>query len=112
MFWYKMLIAFIIGVTFGLLIPTGPAYGNVHEKDYVCITGTMDRKVAGRGLKEMLNQTPSFIGLVTNKAILEIFISPLRTFTIIVTDTNNKSCVIVGGESLEQLTVPFGRGGT
>ena len=109
---YWMLVVFIIGVTVGLLIPTGPAYGNVHERDYVCITNTLDRKVAGRELKERLNQTPSFIGLVTDKAILEIFISPLRAFTIIVTNTDNKSCVIVGGKSLEQLTVPFGRSGT
>lgn len=59
-------------------------------------------------LKGEFQERQGAFGLVGDKAILELFLSPHgATWTIVITDVSGKSCILAAGDSWEQkLDVP------
>ncbi|ODT08758.1 MAG: hypothetical protein ABS58_01090 [Mesorhizobium sp. SCN 65-20] len=49
-------------------------------------------------LEESYGEDPVAVGVVNPNLILEVFVSDGGTWTIVVTDTDGKSCVISAGE--------------
>ncbi len=62
-----------------------------------------DRKEIITELKEQFSERPVSIGLAKNGAVLELFVSPNRTFSLIMTQPTGLSCLIAGGDHWESL---------
>ena len=45
------------------------------------------------------------MGVVNSKAIMEIFMSPQGTWTMVITDTNGISCITAAGEEWQDIPV-------
>lgn len=43
------------------------------------------------------------LGLINEKAVMEVFISPKGTWTMLVTDQRGLSCIIAAGDAWEQM---------
>ena len=50
-------------------------------------------------------ESPRAIGLVSQEAVLEIFVSETGTWTVVVTDPAGVSCVLAAGQSWEEIPV-------
>lgn len=54
-------------------------------------------------LEDEFQELQGAYGLVGDKAILELFLSPQgATWTIVITDVSGKSCILAAGDSWEQ----------
>jgi hypothetical protein len=54
-------------------------------------------------LKNEFQELQGAFGLIGDKAILELFLSPHgATWTIVITDVSGKSCILAAGSSWEQ----------
>lgn len=54
-------------------------------------------------LKNEYQELQGAFGLVGDKAILELFLSPQgATWTIVITDVSGKSCILAAGDTWEQ----------
>jgi hypothetical protein len=54
-------------------------------------------------LKDEFQELQGAFGLVGDRAILELFLSPQgATWTIVITDVSGKSCILAAGDSWEQ----------
>jgi hypothetical protein len=45
------------------------------------------------------------MGVVNSKAVMEIFMSPQGTWTMVITDTSGKSCITAFGEEWQDVPV-------
>ena len=54
-------------------------------------------------LKKGHSEDPVSIGLASNGAVIEVFASPSGTFTIVMTMPNGTSCLMMAGESWQDL---------
>ena len=62
-----------------------------------------ERKAIVASLEKTYSEAPVSMGLGSNGAIIEVFASPFRTFTIVLTRPNGLSCVMAAGENWEDL---------
>ncbi len=73
---------------------------NFAEAQQLCLL----REVAVTQLENRYDETVVGRGLVENgKAMVELFTSEAGTWTVVVTDTEGKSCVVASGESWMRL---------
>lgn len=56
-------------------------------------------------LDSQYKESPRAIGLVSQEAVLEIFVSETGTWTVVVTDPAGLSCVLAAGQSWEEIPV-------
>lgn len=63
------------------------------------LCGQRDAMVADLG--EQFQEMPLASGLVDKNAVVEIFVSPAGTWTILATGTDGQSCVMAVGEGFE-----------
>ena len=56
-------------------------------------------------LDSQYKESPRAIGLVSQKAVLELFVSDSGTWTVVVTDPQGVSCVLAAGQSWEEIPV-------
>lgn len=73
-------------------------------------TAAQDRPCAERNnvvdtLDTQYKESPRAIGLVSQEAVLEIFVSETGTWTVVVTDPQGVSCVLAAGQSWEEIPV-------
>ena len=54
-------------------------------------------------LKKGHSEDPISMGLASNGAVIEVFASPSGTFTIVMTLPNGTSCLMMAGESWQDL---------
>ena len=59
-------------------------------------------------LTKRFQEKQKAFGLIGNKAIVELFVSGKGSWTIIVTGTDGKACVIAAGEGWENIPVLAG----
>lgn len=59
-------------------------------------------------LTDRFKEKQQAIGMVGNKAVVELFVSGTGTWTIIVTGTDGKACVIAAGQAWESIQVMAG----
>ena len=57
--------------------------------------------VLGKKFKE----TRRVMGVVNSKAVMEIFMSPQGTWTMLITDTSGMSCITAAGEEWQDVPV-------
>ena len=50
------------------------------------------------------------LGVINDKAIMEVFISPKGTWTMLVTDRSGLSCILAAGESWDEMPSVSGTG--
>ena len=65
--------------------------------------GNHDKIVDALGNK--FKETRRVMGVVNSKAVMEIFMSPQGTWTIVITDTSGKSCITAFGEEWQDVPV-------
>lgn len=46
------------------------------------------------------------LGLINEKAVMEVYISPKGTWTMLVTDQRGLTCVVAAGDSWEEAPIP------
>ena len=64
---------------------------------------TPDDVLEFQDLKDEFQELQGAYGLVGDKAILELFLSPQgATWTLVITDVSGKSCILAAGDSWEQ----------
>jgi hypothetical protein len=56
-------------------------------------------------LGDKFKETRRVMGVVNSTAVMEIFMSTQGTWTIVITDTNGKSCITVAGEEWQDVPV-------
>jgi hypothetical protein len=61
-------------------------------------------------LSKHFKEIPAALGVVDERAVLEVFVSDSGTWTILATGTDGKSCVISSGEGWQSTTVVAGAG--
>lgn len=54
-------------------------------------------------LKKEYKESPRSMGLASNGSVIEVFVSPKGSFTIIITQPTGISCLVAGGENWEDL---------
>ena len=62
-----------------------------------------DRIVDALGNK--FKETRRVMGVVNSKAVMEMFMSPQGTWTMVITDTSGKSCITAAGEEWQDVPV-------
>ena len=62
-----------------------------------------ERSVMVDGLLKNYAEAPVSIGLASNGSVIEVFASPDRSWTIVMTRPNGLSCVVAAGEGWEDL---------
>jgi len=101
---YWMFVWFIIGITVGLLIPTGPAYSQS-----VC----GNRADILKAVRGTYGERPKHIALAADGQILEVLVSPTGSWSIILTNPKGKTCAMAVGEAWEDIVLgdePEGKG--
>jgi D-aminopeptidase len=58
-----------------------------------------------KGLAAKYKETRRIMGVLNAAAVMEIFMSPQGTWTVLVTDTNGMSCVIAAGQDWQEIPV-------
>jgi hypothetical protein len=58
-----------------------------------------------QSLAEQYREQPQSVGVIDNNTVLEVFVSDAGTWTIVVTDTAGRSCVLSAGEGWDSNTV-------
>jgi hypothetical protein len=58
-----------------------------------------------KALTAKYKETRRAMGVVSSKAVMEIFMSPQGTWTILVTDTTGKTCITAAGEEWQDVPV-------
>lgn len=56
-------------------------------------------------LVNKFKETRRVMGVVNSKAVMEIFMSPQGTWTMIITDTSGMSCITAAGEEWQDIPV-------
>ena len=62
-----------------------------------------DREDIVSQLTEDYNETSIGIGLATNGSVLELFVSPEKTWSVIVTTPHGITCLVTAGEHWEEI---------
>ncbi|MGI6856444.1 hypothetical protein [Mesorhizobium sp. 1B3] len=62
-------------------------------------------KAVVKSLAEQYREKPQSVGVIDNNTVLEVFVSDAGTWTIVVTDTAGRSCVLSAGEGWDNNTV-------
>lgn len=57
-------------------------------------------------LKKSYTETPVSMGVTTTGGIIEVFVSPEGSWTLVVTQPNGMSCLIAAGQDWETLPKP------
>ena len=85
------LVAVIAAISLTSIAEAAPPCGN-HDKivDFL-----------GNKFKE----TRRVMGVVNSTAVMEIFMSPQGTWTILITDTSGKSCITAAGDEWQDVPV-------
>jgi len=86
-----------LSIVVAALLGTGSSVYGHETTSPLC--GNRDEIV--RSLAEQFKERQEAVGVVDQHAILEIFISPSATWTIIATGTDGKSCLVSSGEGWE-----------
>ncbi len=60
-----------------------------------------DRTAMANELKMQFREVPTAVGVVDEHTIMELFVSPNGSWTIMATDTDEQSCVMAVGEGFE-----------
>ena len=92
------MVRYLAAILGALLIGWG-AFSSSAQAQTVC----GERKAIVASLEKTYSEAPVSMGLGSNGAIIEVFASPLGTFTIILTRPNGLTCVMAVGESWEDL---------
>jgi hypothetical protein len=58
-----------------------------------------------KALNTKFKETRRVMGIVNARAVMEIFMSPQGTWTMLVTDTNGTSCITASGEAWQEVPV-------
>jgi hypothetical protein len=56
-------------------------------------------------LGNKFKETRRVMGVVNSKAVMEIFMSPQGTWTIVITDTSGLSCITASGEEWQDVPI-------
>jgi hypothetical protein len=65
--------------------------------------GSHDKIVDALGNK--FKETRRVMGVVNSRAVMEMFMSPQGTWTMVITDTSGKSCITAAGEEWQDVPV-------
>ncbi len=61
-----------------------------------------------QSLSQQFKEAPQAVGVVDQNAVLEIFVSPAGTWTILATGTDGNSCLVSSGEGWDSKTMVAG----
>lgn len=56
-------------------------------------------------LGNKFKETRRVMGVVNSRAVMEMFMSPQGTWTMVITDTSGKSCITAAGEEWQDVPV-------
>ena len=59
--------------------------------------------VVAKALTTNYHETRHILGVVNAQMVMEIFISPKGTWTVLVTDTSGNTCITASGEEWQEL---------
>ncbi len=83
----------------GILLIGGVSISSPAQAQQMC----GERSEALVRLENGYSEVPAAMGLASNGSVVEVFASESGTFTIIITQPNGISCMMVSGESWEDL---------
>ena len=58
-----------------------------------------------KSLNTKFKETRRVMGVVNAKAVMEIFMSPQGTWTVLVTDTTGTACIIASGQDWQEVPI-------
>ena len=61
--------------------------------------------VIAKSLSTKFMEARRIMGVVNAKAVMEIFMSPQGTWTVLVTDTNGTACIIATGQDWQEVPI-------
>jgi len=56
-------------------------------------------------LKTKYQETRRILGIINARNVMEIFMSPQGTWTVVVTDTSGTSCITAAGEGWQEIPI-------
>lgn len=93
------IIAALVAVFLWLLLPGRPAAASPPCAPY---------EHMARFLADRFGETPRGIGLVDDKRVVQLFASVEGSWTILVTNTAGRACIMAAGEGWEAVAAPGG----
>jgi hypothetical protein len=61
-----------------------------------------EREKIVKALSEKFQESRRAMGLVSAQSVMEIYMSPKGTWTMLVSDTKGKSCIVAAGENWQE----------
>lgn len=58
-----------------------------------------------KALTSKYQETRRVLGVINSRHVMEIFLSPEGTWTVLVTDTNGMSCITASGDAWQEVSV-------
>ena len=62
-------------------------------------------EVLAKSLTTRFKEARRIMGVVNAKSVMEIFMSPQGTWTVVVTDTNGTACIIAAGQDWQEVPI-------
>lgn len=90
--WLWLIVGLVLAIL-ALLITASPARSQI-SAPLIC----RERAEIVETLKERFQETQQAIGLSSNGVLIEVFVSKAKTWTIIVTQTGGRSCLVAAGK--------------
>ena len=100
----KRIVSVFVAVTSGLFLMTGPAATTTTAN--FCA----ERTEMVKSLAEQFKENPAAVGVINPSAVVEVFVSPDGSWTILATGTDGKSCVLSAGVGWETNVLALGEG--
>ena len=97
----RAIIAFIIGLTIGLLIGSSSSNAGSLAQGFGSNCGPRNTVLAQ--LQKRYAEVPVAMGLASNGSVIEVLVAPSGSFTIILTIPSGLACVMAAGEAWERL---------
>ena len=61
--------------------------------------------VVAKSLTTKFKEARRVMGVVNSKAVMEVFMSPQGTWTVLITSTNGTACIIATGEDWQEVPI-------
>src|SRR5688572_25330456 len=100
----KRIVSMFVGATASLVLLTGQAATTTTAN--FCA----ERTEMVKSLAEQFKENPAAVGVINPTAVIEVFVSPDGSWTILATGTDGKSCVLSAGVGWETNLLALGEG--
>ncbi len=97
------MLAHIRSFKFAAVLAAATLSGSMGVASAAAPCGSHD--AVAKSLTSKFKEARRIMGVVNAKAVMEVFMSPQGTWTVVITDTAGTSCIIAAGQDWQEVPV-------